>query len=78
MEDSQDDQRQTPAEAEAVREARMALLVLVRAQDLQRSSGLVPSEIMTLEEAISVLEKHGEDAWLEHVEPIRTIKVPEG
>jgi hypothetical protein len=78
MEESQDDQRQTPAEAEAVREARMALLVLVRAQDLQRSSGLVPSEIMTLEEAISVLEKHGEDAWLEHVEPIRTIRVPEG
>jgi hypothetical protein len=78
MEDSQDDQRQTPAEAEAVREARMALLVLVRAQDLQRSSGIVPSETMTLEEAISVLEKHGEDAWLEHVEPIRTIKVPEG
>ena len=78
MEDSQDDQRQTPAEAEAVREARMALLVLARAQDLQRSSGIVPSETMTLEEAISVLEKHGEDAWLEHVEPIRTIKVPEG
>ncbi len=78
MEDSQDDQRQTPAQAEAVREARMALLVLVRAQDLQRSSGIVPSETMTLEEAISVLEKHGEDAWLEHVEPIRTIKVPEG
>jgi phage/plasmid-associated DNA primase len=78
MEDSQDDQRQTPAEAEAVREARMALLVLVRAQDLQRSSGIVPSENMTLEEAISVLEKHGEDAWLEHVEPIRIIKVPEG
>jgi hypothetical protein len=78
MEDSQNDQRQTPAEAEAVREARMALLVLVRAQDLQRSSGIVPSETMTLEEAISVLEKHGEDAWLEHVEPIRTIKVPEG
>jgi hypothetical protein len=56
----------------------MALLVLVRAQDLQRSSGIVPSEIMTLEEAISVLEKHGKDAWLEHVEPIRTIEVPEG
>ena len=78
MEDSLDDQRQTAAEAEAVREARTALLVLVRAQDLQRSSGLVPSEIMTLEEAISVLEKHGEDAWLEHVEPIRTIEVPKG
>ncbi len=78
MEDSLDDQLQTSADAEAVREARMALLVLVRAQDLQRSSGIVPSEIMTLEEAISVLEKHGEDAWLEHVEPIRTIKVPEG
>jgi hypothetical protein len=78
MEESLDDQRQTAAEAEAIREARMALLVLVRAQDLQRSSGIVPSEIMTLEEAISVLEKHGKDAWLEHVEPIRTIEVPEG
>ena len=78
MEDNRDDQRQTPAEAEAVREARIALLVLVRAQDLQRSSGMVPSETMTLEEAVSVLEEHGENAWLEHVKPVRTVEVHEG
>jgi hypothetical protein len=78
MEDSLDDQRQTPAEAEAVREARIALLILVRAQDLQRSSGVIPSETMTLEEAISVLDEHGENAWLEHVKPVRTVEVLKG
>jgi hypothetical protein len=39
---------------------------------------MVPSETMTLEEAVSVLEEHGENAWLEHVKPVRTVEVLEG
>jgi hypothetical protein len=78
MEDFQPYQPQTAEEAELVRGARLAILVIERAENLERSSSVVPGENMTLGKAISVLEKHGEEVWLEHVDPVRTIKVPEG
>jgi hypothetical protein len=77
MEDDQAHQQHATEEAELIRESRLAILVIERARALERSSGGVPGENMTLEEAISVLEKHGEDAWVEHVEPVRTVEVPE-
>ncbi len=77
MEDDQAHQQHAAEEAELAREARLVMLVIVRAQELEGSStGGVPGENMTLKEAICVLEKHGEDAWLEHVDPVRTVEVP--
>jgi hypothetical protein len=77
MEDDQTHQPHTAEEAELVREVRLAILVIERAEELERSSSVAPGENMTLEKAISVLEKHGEEVWLEHVYPVRTIELPE-
>ncbi len=78
MEDDQVHRPHTAEEAERVREVRLAMLVIERAENLEQSSSVVPSENMTLEEAISVLENHGDEAWLEHVAPVRIIEVPRG
>jgi hypothetical protein len=78
MEGEQAHQPHDPEEAELVRETRLALLVSARAQELAGSSRGVPGEIVTLEQAISVVEKHGgEHARLDSAYPVHTVKVPE-
>jgi hypothetical protein len=78
MEGEQAHQPHDPEEAELVRETRLALLVSARAQDLAGSSRGLPGEIVTLEQAISVVEKHGgEHARLDSAYPVHTVKVPE-
>jgi hypothetical protein len=77
MEDEQAHQPHDPEEAELVRETRLALLVRDRAQELAGSSRRVPGEIVTLKQAISVVEKHGgKHAWLDSADPVDTIEVP--
>jgi hypothetical protein len=77
MEDKQAHQPHDPEEAELVRETRLATLVRERAQEFAGSSRGGPDEILTLEQAVSVVEKHGgKHAWLDSAEPVDTIEVP--
>ena len=77
MEDEQAHQPHDPEEAELVRETRLALLVTDLAQELAGSSRRVPDEIVALEQAISVVEKHGgKNAWLDNADPVHTVEVP--
>jgi hypothetical protein len=78
MEGERAHQPHDPEEAELVRETRLASLVRDRAQELAGSARRVPGEIVTLEQAISVVEKHGgEHARLETAYPVYTVKVSE-
>jgi hypothetical protein len=77
MEDEQVHQPHDPEEAELVRETRLTLLVIDRAQELAGSSRGVPGEIVTLEQAISVVENHGgKHAWLDSADPVHTVEIP--
>jgi hypothetical protein len=77
MEDEQVHQPHDPEEAELVRETRLTLLVIDRAQELAGSSRGVPGEIVTLEQAISAVENHGgKHAWLDSADPVHTVEIP--
>jgi len=77
MEDEQGHQPHDPEEAELVRESRLAMLVKDLAEELVGSSRGVPDEIVTLEQAISVVERHGGNlARLDSADPVDTVEVP--
>jgi hypothetical protein len=77
MGDGQIPRQRDPKEAELVRETRLALLVTARAQELAGSSGGVLDDNVPLEQAISVVLKHGgKHAWLDSAEPVQTVEVP--
>ena len=54
--------RRIEEDLEVAGQAELAVSVIERAQELERSAGKEPNEDMTLEEALAVLESHGENA----------------
>src|SRR3712207_6230948 len=53
----------------------LAVSVIERAQELERAEGGEPNESMTLREALTVLERHGEDAPA--IDTERVVEVPQ-
>jgi hypothetical protein len=59
---------------EDARQSQLALAVIERAQELERGAGFEPSEDMTLREALTVLELHGED--VPEIDAQRVVVIP--
>jgi hypothetical protein len=61
---------------EDVRQGKLAVAIIVRAQELERAAGREPGAHMTLGDALVVLENHGESVP-EHLDTERVMDVPQ-